>query len=51
MPPLPPSLLFPLQVAHAALRGLPQQRLVDGSFWVSPAGPYRSVAELWDDEA
>ncbi len=26
-----------------------QQRMVDGSFWMHPKGPYRSLAELWDE--
>ncbi len=25
-------------------------RMVDGSFFVSPAGPYHTVAEMWDEE-
>ena len=24
-------------------------RMVDGSFWVSPAGPFRSLPDLWDE--
>lgn len=27
-----------------------QRRMVDGSFWLSPAGPYRTLNDLWDDE-
>ena len=27
-----------------------QRRMVDGSFWLSPAGPYRTLDDLWDDE-
>ncbi|GIL89597.1 hypothetical protein Vretimale_1843 [Volvox reticuliferus] len=26
-----------------------QQRMVDGSFWINPAGPYRSLQDLWDE--
>lgn len=26
-----------------------QLRMVDGSIWLHPQGPYRSLAELWDD--
>lgn len=35
----------------AALDGLSTQcRMVDGSFWLSPFGPYKVLGELWDDE-
>jgi hypothetical protein len=27
-----------------------QCRMVDGSFWLSPFGPYKQLHELWDDE-
>ena len=27
-----------------------QCRMVDGSFWLSPFGPYKNLGELWDDE-
>ena len=23
-------------------------RMVDGSFWLSPDGPYRTLEDLWD---
>jgi diketogulonate reductase-like aldo/keto reductase len=26
-----------------------QQRMVDGSFWLSPKGPYRTLRDLWDE--
>jgi diketogulonate reductase-like aldo/keto reductase len=26
-----------------------QQRMVDGSFWLSPRGPYRTLHDLWDE--
>lgn len=26
-----------------------QQRMVDGSFWLSPGGPYRTLRDLWDE--
>mmetsp|Transcript_8674 Transcript_8674/g.12039 ORF Transcript_8674/g.12039 Transcript_8674/m.12039 type:complete len:359 (-) Transcript_8674:159-1235(-) len=28
----------------------PQVRYIDGSFWVKPGGPYKSTAELWDED-
>ena len=35
----------------AALDGLSTQcRMVDGSFWLSPFGPYKMLNELWDDD-
>lgn len=27
-----------------------QRRLVDGGAFISPRGPYRSFADLWDDD-
>jgi len=27
----------------------PQTRMLHGAFWCSPAGPYRTVADLWDE--
>ncbi|KAK9822921.1 hypothetical protein WJX74_005008 [Apatococcus lobatus] len=36
------------QVAFEALNNLDyQRRMVDGSFWVNPAGPYSNLEELW----
>ncbi|GLC35191.1 hypothetical protein PLESTM_000289300 [Pleodorina starrii] len=26
-----------------------QQRMVDGNFWINPAGPYRTLQDLWDE--
>ncbi|GFR45268.1 hypothetical protein Agub_g6374 [Astrephomene gubernaculifera] len=26
-----------------------QQRMVDGSFWINPAGPYKTLQDLWDE--
>ena len=35
----------------AALDSLSTQcRMVDGSFWLSPFGPYKTLTELWDDD-
>ena len=35
----------------AALDTLANQcRMVDGSFWLSPFGPYKVLSELWDDD-
>ena len=33
----------------AALAKLPQRRQVDGSQFVSKEGPYKTLAELWDE--
>jgi len=34
----------------AALSGIePQERMLHGSFWVKPNGPYKTVAQLWDE--
>eukprot|EP00798_Chlamydomonas_sp_ICE-L_P017517 gene17517-23834_t len=34
----------------AALSGIKiQLRMVDGSVWLNPAGPYRTLAEVWDN--
>lgn len=27
----------------------PQTRMLDGNFFLSPTGPYRTVEELWDE--
>lgn len=27
----------------------PQQRMLDGRFWLSPAGPYKTLEDLWDE--
>lgn len=33
------------------LNSLPLQcRMVDGSFWLSPHGPYRTLRDLWDED-
>ena len=35
---------------YAALCALPvQQRMVNGSMWLNPQGPYRTMEELWDE--
>ena len=26
-----------------------QQRMVDGSYWVHPSGPYKTLEEFWDE--
>ncbi len=26
-----------------------QIRMVDGSMWLSPEGPYKTLSDLWDD--
>ena len=26
-----------------------QMRMVNGSFWLHPKGPYRTLGDLWDD--
>jgi diketogulonate reductase-like aldo/keto reductase len=26
-----------------------QQRMVDGSFWLTPKGPYKTLRDLWDE--
>jgi diketogulonate reductase-like aldo/keto reductase len=32
-----------------ALSELPtRRRMVDGSFWLSPLGPYKTLEDLWD---
>lgn len=28
----------------------PQERMIDGSFWLNDVGPYKTVADLWDEE-
>lgn len=27
-----------------------QMRMVNGSFWLHPRGPYKSLKDLWDDD-
>ncbi|DBA96512.1 hypothetical protein WJX77_003634 [Trebouxia sp. C0004] len=27
-----------------------QMRMVNGSFWLHPRGPYKALHDLWDDE-
>lgn len=36
--------------AMAKLNGIAhQQRMVDGSFWLSEEGPYKTLSDLWDE--
>jgi len=32
-----------------AISSLPQERMLHGSFWVKKDGPYKTVADLWDE--
>lgn len=32
-----------------AISSLPQERMLHGSFWVKEDGPYKTVADLWDE--
>ncbi len=36
--------------AYDKLSALPHQaRQVEGALWINPAGPYRTLADLWDE--
>lgn len=36
--------------AYDKLSALPYQaRQVEGALWINPAGPYRTLADLWDE--
>jgi hypothetical protein len=42
---------MPLELSIAKRSWLrAQARYVDGSMWLQPEGPYRTLQDLWDDE-
>jgi hypothetical protein len=43
-PPPPPSSSHTLDFLHTP------RRMLDGGWFLSPEGPYRSLEELWDTE-
>ena len=44
--------LSEVQMAElSAIEPLSQMRMLHGTFWLNPEGPYRTLEDLWDENA